>query len=156
MKRKITFSILVAFSISLTMILGSMRKVPAKPAKRGCSNASLKGSYGLHATGTTPAGGPFAAVGLFSFDGVGNLVGTLFVRVTGGSTSVLPLTGTYTVSPDCTVSDTWNFSNGSSSQHESVIVDNGRGYVILKTTAGENSVISGEARKQFPRHREDD
>src|SRR5882724_9115666 len=128
MKRKTGSTILVVLLISLFIILGVGQKVPAKS---GCSNLSLQGSYGLHATGTTPAGGPFAAVGLFSFDGVGNLVGTLFVRVTGGSTSVLPLTGTYTVSPDCTVSDTWNFSNGSSSQHESVIVDNGRGYVIL-------------------------
>ena len=124
MKRKIGSSIAVALSISIFIILGVGRKVPAKS---GCSNSSLRGSYGLHATGTTPVGGPFAAVGLFSFDGAGNLIGTLFVRVTGGTTSVLPLTGIYTVSPDCTVSDTWNFSNGSSSQHESVIVDHGRG-----------------------------
>jgi hypothetical protein len=149
MKRKISCTILVVLLISLFIILGSGRKVPAKS---GCSNSSLQGSYRLHVTGTTPAGGPFAAVGVFSFDGAGNLIGTLFVRVTGGSTSVRTLSGTYTVSPDCTVADTWNFSDGSSSQHESVIVDDGRGYVILNTTAGENSVISGEARKQFPGH----
>ena len=50
MKRKITFSILVVFSIGLTIILGSMRKVPAKPAKVGCSDSTLQGSYGLRAT----------------------------------------------------------------------------------------------------------
>jgi len=142
MKRKIISTILVVLLISLTIILGSVRKVPAKvPAKVGCSDSSLQGSYGLHATGTTPTGQPFAAVGVFSFDGAGNLTATLFVRVPGSTSEVHP-SGTYTVSPDCTVSDAWG-----GSQHESVIVDHGRGYVILNTTDG---VISGEAHKQFP------
>jgi hypothetical protein len=149
MKRKISSTILVVLLIALFIILGNGRKVPAKS---GCSNSSLQGSYGLHATGTTP-GGPFAAVGVFSFDGAGNLTGTLFQRVTG-STSVETLTGNYTVSPDCTVSDIWNFPGGSSS-HESVIVDGGRGYLILNTTAGAPNVVSGEARKQFPGHSDD-
>jgi len=141
MKRKITFSILVAFSISLTIILGSMRKVPAKPAKRGCSNSSLQGSYGLHATGIDDPGGvPFAAVGVFTFDGAGNLTGNVFFRTPGSTIHAFPV-GTYTVSPDCTVSDSWG-----GSQHESVIVDGGKGYLILNTSDG---VISGEAHKQF-------
>jgi hypothetical protein len=146
MRHKIVSSILVVFLIGLTIIMvGSVRKVPAKPAKSGCSNASLRGSYGLHATGTTP-GGPLAIVGVISYDGTGGLTGTLFVRRTGStSTEVVPLAGgTYTVNPDCTVSDT--FGN---SQHESVIVDGGRGYVILNTTEGAPVVISGDARKQF-------
>lgn len=56
MKRKISSTLLVVLLISLTIILGSMRKVPAKPADKGCSNASLKGSYGLHATGIDDPG----------------------------------------------------------------------------------------------------
>ena len=144
MRHKILSVILAVLLISLTIILGSVQKVPAKPAKSGCSNASLKGSYGLHATGTTP-GGPLAIVGVISYDGAGGLTGTLFVRRTGStSTEVIDLTGgTYTVHSDCTVSDT--FGN---SQHESVIVDGGRGYVILNTTEGAPVVISGDARKQ--------
>jgi hypothetical protein len=147
MKRKIHSTIVVVLLISITIIIGAERKASAK---KGCSNASLQGSYGLHATGTTPAGGPFAAVGLFSFNGAGALTGTLYVRVTGGSTAVVPVGGTYTVNSDCTVSDTWG-----GSQHESIIVDDGRGYLILNTTAGENSVISGEAHKQFPGQHDD-
>jgi len=144
MKRKVSSTILVVLLISLTIILGSIRKVPAKV---GCSNSNLHGSYGLHATGTTPVGGPFAAVGVFSFDGAGNLTATLFVRVTDSTSEVHP-TGTYTVSPDCTVSDSWG-----GSQHESVIVDGGRGYLILNTSDG---VISGEAHKQFRGDHDDD
>ena len=71
------------------------------------SEALFYGSYGLHATGTTPSG-DFAAVGRFTFDGKGNLTGKLFVRVAGKRTSsLLAFTGTYSVSPDCTVTDNW-------------------------------------------------
>jgi hypothetical protein len=38
-----------------------------------CSNATLNGSYGLHATGISIGVGDFAAVGRFTFDGKGNL-----------------------------------------------------------------------------------
>jgi len=119
-----------------------------------CSNATLHGSYGLHATGANPAGN-VAAVGRFTFDGEGNLTGTLFLRVAGNNVPPLAITGTYAVTPECLVTDTWNFS-GTSSTHTSVIVNNGRGYFILNTTAGDGSVISGEARKQRSRSSDED
>jgi len=137
MKVRITFSILAMMLLGVLFSLGTVRKVRAKAT--GCSNASLNGTYGLHATGVS-GGDPVAAVGVFSFDGAGNLTGNLFFRTPGGTAHLFP-TGTYTVSSDCTVSDTWG-----GSQHESVIVDDGRGYLILNTSDG---VISGEARKQF-------
>jgi hypothetical protein len=108
-----------------------------------CSNATLNGSYGLHATGTVIGVGDFAAVGRFTFDGKGNLTATLFVRVNGNNIEPPPLTGTYSVSSDCIVTDTWGGST-----HVSVIVDNGRGYFILNNTSGEEDTISGEARRQ--------
>jgi hypothetical protein len=148
MKPKISSAIFVVFLMGLAITLGSPRKVPAAV---GCSNSSLRGSYGLHATGTTAAGGPFAAVGVISFDGAGNLQGTLFAKVSGGISPVVPVSGTYTVHPDCTVSDTFG-----GSQHTSVIIDNGDGYLINNTTAGDLSVISGEAHKQFPRDHDQD
>ena len=116
-----------------------------------CSNAILQGSYGLHATG---AGGNFAAVGRFTFDGKGNLTGTLFARIAGNDVE-LHITGTYAVHSDCTVDDTWNFS-GNSSTHKSVIVDQGQGYFILNNTSGDSTIISGEARKQFAKDENND
>ena len=113
-----------------------------------CSNASLHGSYGLHATGKIiSVGADFAAVGRFTFDGKGNLTGRLFVRV-NGSNNHLTITGTYWVDPDCTVSDVWRASNGTTTTHKSVIVNEGKGYLILNDTVGDPSVISGEATKQ--------
>lgn len=131
------------------VILGDAAKAPAG---KGCSNSSLKGSYGLHATGSVLGVGPFAAVGVFSFDGAGNLVGTLTSSVNANIFFREELTGVYHVTPDCMVSDTWNFDSGETSTHESVIVDHGRGYVILNTTEGAPVVISGTAQKQFPGH----
>ena len=111
-----------------------------------CSNATLHGSYGLHATGTVPGGLPFAAVGRFTFDGKGNLTGKLFVRIDGDNIEPPEFTGTYLVSQDCTVTDRWGPPINST--HVSVIVDQGTGYVILNNTLGSGETISGEARRQ--------
>jgi hypothetical protein len=113
--------------------------------RANCSNASLHGSYGLHATGTTPSG-DFAAVGRFTFDGKGNLTGKLFVRVAGNNIEPPAFTGTYSVSPDCTVTDTWGPPINST--HVSVIVDEGKGYFIVSNTVGSGETISAEARRQ--------
>ena len=111
---------------------------------RQCSNATLKGSYGLHATGTISGMGDFAAVGRFVFDGEGHLTGKLYMRINGNNLGPNEFTGTYSVDTDCTVMDSWGGST-----HVSVIVNNGDGYLILNNTIGEGDTISGEARKQF-------
>ena len=112
----------------------------------------MKGSYGLHATGSVLGVGPFAAVGVFSFDGAGSLRGTLTSRINANTFLREKLTGGYHVTPDCMVSDTWNLASGETSAHESVIVDEGKAYFILNTTDGAPVVISGNAQKQFAGH----
>ena len=114
--------------------------------KATCTNATLHGSYGLHAAGTVTGVGDFAAVGRFSFDGNGNLKGKLFVRVADSNVEPPLFTGTYSVSPDCTVTDSWGPPVNST--HVSVIVDQGKGYFILNNTDGSGDTISGEAQKQ--------
>jgi hypothetical protein len=124
--------------IMLTLAIGVRAEDNAN-----CSNATLHGNYGLHATGTVIGVGDFAAVGRFTFDGKGNLKAKLFVRINGNNVEPPELTGVYSVSPDCTVTDSWGGSS-----HVSVIVDRGRGYFILNNTQGEGDTISGEARRQ--------
>ncbi len=75
--------------------------------RASCSNATLHGSYGLHATGTIIGVGDFAAVGRFTFDGNGSLTGKLFVRVAGNNAEPPAFSGSYSVSPDCIVTDSW-------------------------------------------------
>jgi len=114
--------------------------------RESCSNASLHGSYGLHATGTSSVSTDFAAVGRFTFDGKGNLTGKLFVRIGGNNIEPPAFSGTYSVNPDCTVTDSWGAPINST--HVSVIVDEGKGYFILNDTPGSGETISGEARRQ--------
>jgi hypothetical protein len=109
-----------------------------------CSNATLHGSYGLHATGTT-ASGEFAAIGRFTYDGKGNLTGRLFARSAGENVEPPEFTGTYSVTPDCMMTDA--FGPPLNSTHVSVIVDNGKEYFIIDTTSG-HGTVSGVARRQ--------
>jgi hypothetical protein len=71
----------------------------------------------------------------------------LFIRLNGNNLTV-GVTGTYSVNADCTVSDVWNFPDGTSSTHVSVLVNEAKEYSILDTTAGEPSVISGVGKRQ--------
>ena len=127
--------------VVLSLSIGMQAEDAAK-----CSNATLRGPYGLHATGTVIGAGDFAAVGRFTFDGKGNLTGKLFVRVEGNNIEPPEFSGTYSVSPDCIVTDTWGPPVNST--HVSVIVDGGKGYLILNNTSGSGDTISGEARRQ--------
>jgi hypothetical protein len=63
---------------SLMLIVLSLSTTMRAEDKANCSNATLHGSYGLHATGTVIGVGDFAAVGRFTFDGKGNLSAKLF------------------------------------------------------------------------------
>ena len=107
-----------------------------------CSNATLHGSYGFHATGTG-----FVAIGRFVFDGSGGLTGQLFVRRPGTNFGPVEITGTYSVTPDCFVHDDW----GGGNTHVSAIFDEGKGYFIMHdgpSTVAEDSLNNGEGRRQ--------
>ncbi len=85
-------------------------------------------------------------LGRFVFDGNGALTGKLFIRVPGTNIGPLEFAGTYSVNPDCTVTDNWLDST-----HVSVIVDQGKGYFIMNvspSTAAEDSLNNGEGRRQ--------
>lgn len=140
--------------LPLLVIVGLVTGVGAQERSH-CSNASLHGSFGLRATGNTNASGPTIAggalivLGRFTFDGHGNLTAKLWTRSPAAITSVDSYTGTYSVDDDCTVTDVWRAdSSGSETTHVSVIVNDGRGYYVLNTTAGAPVIISGEATRQ--------
>ena len=124
----------------ILVVLSLMIGMQAQDAQH-CSNATLHGSYGFHATGTG-----FVAIGRFVFDGNGALTGKLFIRVPGTNIGPLEFAGTYSVNADCTATDNWLDST-----HVSVIVDQGKGYFIMNvspSTAAEDSLNNGEGRRQ--------
>jgi hypothetical protein len=77
----------------------------AKAANKGCTNASLNGTFAYTSTGTITAppalAGPLAEVGTQTFDGYGNTTAAAMISQNGNITP-LTITGTYTVNPDCT------------------------------------------------------
>ena len=77
----------------------------ANADNKGCSNATLKGTFSHTASGfeiAPPAiAGPVAGVGTDTVDGNGGVTTTATISLNG---NIVPLTatGTYNVNPDCT------------------------------------------------------
>jgi hypothetical protein len=69
--------------IELTLVALSLALTTQAEDRERCSNATLHGSYGLHATGAVVGVGDFAAVGRLTYDGEGDVAGKLFVNVCG-------------------------------------------------------------------------
>jgi hypothetical protein len=117
---------------------------------RHCSTETLEGCYATNITGSivasAPIIGPFADVGVLTFDGDGNVSRTGTTSMNGTITQGLQLTGTYTVNPDCTGSYTLQLPNNISATSNFVIDNEGREIQIINVTTGR--VLSGVAKKQ--------
>jgi hypothetical protein len=134
--------------IVFASVLFSVNGVKASETQ-SCSNASLHGHFGLRATGTIIGSGDFIVLGRFNYDGKGNLSAKLFERLPDGSNAEDTVTGTYSVSPRCIVSDVWHSTiTGSDTTHESVLVNGGNEFFILNTTEGKPLIVSGDAKRQ--------
>jgi hypothetical protein len=109
--------------------------------QKGCSNASVKGTYGFYRTGTTSVG-PLAAMGLVTFDGTGaHSPARQTIRRNGVTVRDLfadpALDGPYEIDPDC-AGRLLNF-DGSVAGHL-VVVDGGKEIFNISLAPG-NSVI---------------
>ena len=115
-------------------------------SKKACTNASLRGSFGIKFDGASVTRGGVASATLVTFDGAGNFTGS-DVTSLNGTIVRRTLTGTYTVNPDCTgslkfLSDlTMNEADG-----DFVIVDGGKQLLIVESDSG--WVATGVATKQ--------
>ena len=146
-------SIAKTFSAAVTLLALSI--APAAKAdsdNKGCSNASLKGTFAYTGTGfiVTPAAfaGPFAEVGTQTFDGKG-ATSTTFTASQNGNMFQTTFTGTYTVNPDCTgTADLPNPALGLTVTLFFVIDDNLNGFQAIETLPG--AVVTRIARRQFP------
>jgi hypothetical protein len=153
--KRITEARTFAVALATVLILGIAPQAQAGDGK-GCSNATLTGTFVFTASGFLVAppqfAGPFAGVGTQTFDGNGGTHATETVSQNGNILKVT-ITGTYTVNPDCTGSMTLNISSQnppvSLTDHISfAIVDSGAGFQAIQTDPG--VVVTGTGRKQFP------
>ena len=160
MKRTIAPATLVIV-LATVFVLGILPRAQAsEPGEhRGCSNASLRGSFGFSAIGTLlglppPFAGPFGEIGRQSFDGRGNTAGTATLSANGNIVSGVTVEGTYQVNPDCTGSMTiFILPFASTASLDFVIDDDGRELRAIATEAG--AVETRVYRKQFPRGRKE-
>ena len=144
-----------AIALATVLIPGIAPQAQAGDGK-GCSTATLTGTFAYTATGFLVAppqsAGPFASVGTQTFDGNGGTTATATVSLNGNILNVA-ITGTYTVNPDCTGSMTLNITSQnppvSLTNHLSFAIgDNGAEFRAIQTDPG--VIVTGAGRKQFP------
>jgi hypothetical protein len=141
------------FTIAALAVL-ALSLAPAAKADtdKGCSNATLKGTFSDRDTGwiypapNAPAL-PFAGVNVDTFDGNGNMTSTGTGSIAGNIMPAATSKGTYTVNPDCT--GTYTVSAPGLTIHAFFVIDeSGDELQIVITDPG--TVILCVARRQFP------
>ena len=112
----------------------------AKADDKGCSNATLQGTFAYTSTGSITAppalAGPVAEVGTQTFDGTGATTATATVSQNGNILQ-LTITGTYTVNPDCTGTLTLQVSPIGVTVHVFFVIDDsGSEFQAIETGSG--------------------
>ena len=133
-------------TIVATFLAFTIAAVPGAFARKSCSNASVKGSYGLLFNGTIlggPFAGPITIVGAAKFDGAGNWTRTEIANVNGQPLPSETIAGTYSIDGDCT--GTTSDDQGHSSFL--VLVNNGK--EILSEGTDRGSIATITLKKQF-------
>jgi len=142
-----TFTIAAVTALALGIV------PTARADDKGCSSATLIGTFGFTSSGfrTAPStlAGPIAQVGTQTFDGYGGTTATATFNQNGNTLRVT-ITGTYTVNPDCTGTFTLQVSPiGLTTRLSFVIDDTGNELLVICTDPG--VVLTGTARRQFSR-----
>lgn len=113
---------------TLALAVSPMAKAQAN---KGCSNASLQGTFAYSVTGAFVAApaplGPYAEVGAQTFDGNGSTSAS-GMSSTNGSISPANSAGTYTVNSDCTGTFTLQIAPGIAAHYFFVIANSGSEY----------------------------
>lgn len=123
----------------------SEAEVPFQSPIRRCSAESLRGRYGVSATGQIAGFGPVAFVGWADFDGASSLDGADWASF-NGAISARHTTGTYTVNDDCTGTVTFVSETRNVEAHfRLVLVDGGKQVFFIETDP--NTVVSGILRQ---------
>ena len=132
------------------LVLGIAPTAKAQ-VNRGCSNATLNGTYSRTDTGFVTAppaiAGPLAGVSTVNFDGNGGVTGAGMSSL-NGNVSSSTFKGTYTVNSDCTGTYTTESNTGRTSTAFFVIADNGNEMHMVVTSP--NTVINCLFRKLYP------
>ena len=130
MKRVITSVMFVMAFVSL-LVLGLVSRAQAEE----CSNASIKGGYGLSGEGTVVGVGPLAVIGVLTADGKGNGSEVETISFNGDIVQGATFTVAYTVNADCTGSFV-STGLGSVFHNDFVLDDNKKEFRLMATEPG--------------------
>jgi hypothetical protein len=141
----------------LAMAVVSM--MPSAHAQQ-CSLGGAVGKYAFSDSGTIIGIGSRAAVGLFTFDAAGNLTGKVTASL-GGNVGSTNLSGTYSVSPDCSGAASFSESDQSGNliltAMVAIVWDNSMRearFLFTSVTLADGTplatVVNGDARKLVP------
>lgn len=110
---------------------------------KGCTSASLNGSFGFYRTGTTSAG-PLAALGILFFDGKGTVSGSQSISRNGTfQFDIVVAPSPYIVNADCT--GKLLAADGVTEVGRIVVTDGGTGFYVLSESSG--NAVHGVGRK---------
>ena len=128
----------VAILVPALYQLRDVHATPVHDHDRGCSVASLKGTYAFRRTGVNNVvGGPIAEIGIAFYGGDGTRGLIRNTRSTNGE--IRPWTdepvpyGSYTVDPDCTGSI---FDPDGTHSNNLVVLDGGKRFFVLSVAPG--------------------
>ena len=88
--------------VVVAAVVAVVTAAPAHASDHRCSLARSEGHYAFTDNGTVIGIGPRTAVGVFSFDGAGNLTNGVATSSLNGTVAQETFSGTYTVNSDCT------------------------------------------------------
>ena len=109
-----------------------------------CRNGTIEGRYATRTEGSIVGVGPFAGVGVMTFDGSGNLTNAATTSTNGNIVSGVT-TGTYSVDDDCTGQMAFTSVSGPPLTFNLVITDRGDEIHFIATRAP--AVLSGVGKR---------
>ncbi len=107
-----------------------------------CTNASLKGVYGVLGSGLNGSAQPAASVSQITADGDGNLTGTTTKSI-DGEIVTFATTGTYQIAKNCTGSGTLTNQDAQSENSNIFMNNTNKGAFLIQTDA--NHVVTSVA-----------
>jgi hypothetical protein len=113
-------------SLFVTMIAGGTL------AHASCSNASIKGTYGIVSTGLNGSLQPASSVDQITVDGLGHLSGTATKSI-DGTIVTYTITGSYNIAANCNGSAIFNNQSGQT-EHGNIYLNNANAGAFLIQT----------------------
>jgi hypothetical protein len=105
-----------------------------------CTDASIKGIYGILGSGLNGSGQPAASVTQITSDGNGNLTGTTTKSI-DGTIATFTTTGTYSIAKNCTGTGTLT-NQDDQSENSNIYLNNGNKGAYLIQTDPNHTVTS--------------